>query len=108
MLHPSGDLLPTAPSSPQPESPEPLSPAPTSQDLLLRHRLRVVEDLWENVLDHACGPELLNLLRQLRQMCSPEGQAPTTDEARVKAVVDVVEALDLEDAIRASPLLSAH
>lgn len=102
MLHPSGDLLPTAPSSPQPESPEPLSPAPTSQDLLLRHRLRVVEDLWENVLDHACGPELLNLLRQLRQMCSPEGQAPTTDEARVKAVVDVVEALDLEDAIRAS------
>lgn len=101
MLHPSGDLLPTPPS-PQPESAEPLSSMPSNQDLLLRHRLRVVEDLWENVLDHACGPELLNLLRQLRRMCSPEGQAPTTDEARVKAVVDVVEALDLEDAIRAS------
>jgi len=70
--------------------------------LLLRHRLRVVEDLWENVLEHACGPELLKLLQQLRQMCSPEGQAPTAAEARVKAVVDVVEALDLEDAIRAS------
>jgi phosphoenolpyruvate carboxylase len=78
-------------------------PPPTStQDLLLRHRLRVLEDLWENVLEHACGPELLALLQQLRQMCSPEGQAPTTDQARVKAVVDVVEALDLEDAIRAS------
>ncbi|MFH7242864.1 MAG: phosphoenolpyruvate carboxylase [Spirulina sp.] len=100
-LHPSGDLLPTPPS-PQSEMSEPLSSSPSTQDLLLRHRLRVVEDLWESVLDHACGPELLNLLRQLRRMCSPEGQAPTTDEARVKAVVDVVEALDLEDAIRAS------
>ncbi len=100
-LHPSGDLLPIPPS-PQPETPDPLTAPTSSQDLLLRHRLRVVEDLWENVLDHACGPELLALLRQLRRMCSPEGQAPTTDEARVKAVVDVVEALDLEDAIRAS------
>ncbi len=79
-----------------------LPPPASTQDFFLRHRLRVVEDLWGNVLEHACGPELLALLRQLRQMCSPEGQAPTTDEARVKAVVDVVEALDLEDAIRAS------
>ena len=62
----------------------------------------MVEELWENVLEHACGPELLKLLTQLRQMCSPEGQAPTTDEARVKAVVDLVEGLHLEDAIRAS------
>lgn len=62
----------------------------------------MVEDLWENVLDHACGPDLLALLRQLRQMCSPEGQAPTTNEAWVKTVVEVVESLDLEDAIRAS------
>jgi phosphoenolpyruvate carboxylase len=82
--------------------PEALSNMTASHDLLLRHRLKVVEELWENVLEHACGPELLKLLTQLRQMCSPEGQAPTTDEARVKAVVDVVEALDLEDAIRAS------
>ncbi|HIK45982.1 MAG TPA: phosphoenolpyruvate carboxylase [Leptolyngbyaceae cyanobacterium M65_K2018_010] len=100
-LHPSGDILPTAQSS-RTEAPDSLASLSSAQDLLLRHRLRVIEDLWENVLNHACGPELLALLRQLRQMCSPEGQAPTTDEARVKAVVDVVEALDLEDAIRAS------
>jgi phosphoenolpyruvate carboxylase len=68
----------------------------------LRHRLKLIEELWESVLEHACGPNLLTLLQQLRQMCSPEGQAPTTNEAQVKAVVDVVEALDLEDAIRAS------
>ncbi|MGB5972876.1 MAG: phosphoenolpyruvate carboxylase, partial [Nodosilinea sp.] len=100
-LHSSGDTRPAA-------EVDLLSPPAivdnqsSRQDLLLHHRLRVVEDLWENVLEHACGPELLKLLQQLRQMCSPEGQAPTAAEARVKAVVDVVEALDLEDAIRAS------
>ncbi|MGF1568220.1 MAG: phosphoenolpyruvate carboxylase [Nodosilinea sp.] len=100
-LHPSGNPLPTA--QPYEAAPaEPMPTPPSTQDLFLRHRLRVIEDLWENVLEHACGPELLKLLQQLRRMCSPEGQAPTTDEARVKAVVDVVEALDLEDAIRAS------
>jgi phosphoenolpyruvate carboxylase len=97
----SGDTLPTVQTS-LTSQPDSLPSQPSTHDLLLRHRLRVVEDLWESVLEHACGPELLNLLKQLRQMCSPEGQAPTTDEARVKAVVDVVEALDLEDAIRAS------
>lgn len=74
----------------------------STDDLLLRHRLKLVEEIWERVLYHACGQDLLNLLQQLRQMCSPEGQAPTTDEARVKSVVDVVEGLALEDAIRAS------
>lgn len=74
----------------------------STQDFFLRHRLKVVEDIWESVLQHECGQELLDLLRQLRQMCSPEGQALTIDEARVKAVVEVVEALDLENAIRAS------
>ena len=100
-LHSSGDTRPAV----QPDLASPSAPGAdqlSGQDLLLRHRLRVVEDLWENVLEHACGPELLKLLQQLRQMCSPEGQAPTAAEARVKAVVNVVEALDLEDAIRAS------
>ena len=100
-LHPSGDTLSDVQSRLM-ELPEALSNMTASHDLLLRHRLKVVEELWESVLEHACGPELLKLLTQLRQMCSPEGQAPTTDEARVKGVVELVEGLDLEDAIRAS------
>jgi phosphoenolpyruvate carboxylase len=100
-LQPSGDTLSDVQSRLR-GLPEALSNMTASHDLLLRHRLKVVEELWENVLEHACGPELLKLLTQLRQMCSPEGQAPTTDEARVKAVVDLVEGLHLEDAIRAS------
>lgn len=100
-LHSSGDARPAAQTD-LASLPAAVDDQSSWQDLLLRHRLRVVEDLWENVLEHACGPELLKLLQQLRRMCSPEGQAPTAAEARVKAVVDVVEALDLEDAIRAS------
>lgn len=100
-LHSSGDALPTAQAADAPQAGSPALPQ-SADDLLLRHRLKVVEDIWESVLFHACGQDLLNLLQQLRQMCSPEGQAPTTEEAAVKTVVDVVESLDLEDAIQAS------
>jgi len=100
-LHSSGDALPTAQAADAPQASSSALPQ-SADDLLLRHRLKVVEDIWESVLFHACGQDLLNLLQQLRQMCSPEGQAPTTEEAAVKTVVDVVESLDLEDAIQAS------
>ncbi|HTL89510.1 MAG TPA: phosphoenolpyruvate carboxylase, partial [Leptolyngbya sp.] len=68
-------------------------------DLFLRHRLRIVEDLWETVLRQECGQELVDLLNQLRQMCSPEGQATTFTGSEV---LQVVEKLDLNEAIRAA------
>lgn len=67
--------------------------------LFLRHRLRTVEDLWEAVLRQECGQELVDLLNQLRDMCSPEGQATTFTESEV---LQVVEKLDLNEAIRAA------
>jgi phosphoenolpyruvate carboxylase len=44
-------------------------------ELFLRHRLQVVEELWETVLRQECGQEMVDLLRQLRDLCSPEGPA---------------------------------
>ncbi|MBD3885464.1 phosphoenolpyruvate carboxylase [Phormidium tenue FACHB-886] len=74
--------------------------APTSAaDLFLRHRLRIVEDLWEEVLQQECGQQLVNLLGQLRSGYSPEGQAPEPSDL---AALKVVENLDLNDAIRAA------
>ncbi|MBE9177178.1 phosphoenolpyruvate carboxylase [Oculatella sp. LEGE 06141] len=70
-----------------------------SSDLFLRHRLRIVEDLWESVLQQECGQQLVDLLRQLRSMSSPDGQAPESIEA---GVLGVVEKLDLNEAIRAA------
>jgi phosphoenolpyruvate carboxylase len=74
-------------------------PTVPAYDLFLRHRLRVVEDIWEMVLQQECGQELVNLLQQLRQVCAPDGQAtPILPES----VLAVVEKLDLNDAIRAA------
>src|SRR6476469_5633522 len=75
------------------------SPAYSKSDLFLRNRLKVVEDLWESVLRQECGQELVDLLKQLRSMCSPEGQATDFPES---AVHSLIEKLDLNAAIRAS------
>jgi phosphoenolpyruvate carboxylase len=71
----------------------------TSSDLFLRHRLKIIEDLWAFVLQQECGQELVDLLNQLRDLCSPEGQAPSFLESEV---LKVVERLDLNEAIRAA------
>lgn len=77
------------------------SPAarPSRIESLLLHRIKVIEDLLEAVLKDECGQELVDLLRQLRSMCSPEGQAPRVPEAEV---LKVVEKLKLDEAIRAA------
>lgn len=72
---------------------------PFTYDLFLRHRLKLVEDLWESVLCSECGQELVDLLKQLRDLCSPEGQAPDLPKS---SVAKVIEKLDLNAAIRAS------
>jgi phosphoenolpyruvate carboxylase len=68
-------------------------------DSRFRYRLKVMEELLESVLLDECGQELVDLLRQLRSMCSPEGQAP---EYPAQEVLKVVESLDLPQAITAA------
>lgn len=72
---------------------------PNRLESLLLHRIKVIEDLLEAVLRDECGQELVDLLRQLRSMCSPEGQAPRVPETEV---LKVVEKLELDEAIRAA------
>ena len=71
----------------------------STSDLFLRHRLKLVEDLWETVLCSECGQELVDLLKQLRSMCSPEGQ---TTELPQSSVPELIEKLELDAAIRAA------
>ena len=63
-------------------------------ELFLRHRLQVVEELWESVLRQECGQEMVDLLRQLRDLCSPEGQA-TNDLAA--SAVELIEQLNINE-----------
>lgn len=73
--------------------------ATDSVDSLLQHRLKVIEDLLEAVLREECGQELVDLLQQLRAMCSPEGQAPSVPQTEV---LKIVEKLKLEETVRAA------
>lgn len=71
----------------------------TASDLLLRNRLKIVEDLWESVLRQECGQQLVDLLLQMRSMTSPEGQASPDLKANVW---QIIEQLDINAAIRAA------
>ncbi|MGH1392890.1 MAG: phosphoenolpyruvate carboxylase [Trichormus sp.] len=70
-----------------------------ASELFLRHRLQIVEELWESVLREECGQNMVHLLRQLRDLCSPEGQA-TKDQA--VSAVKLIEQLNINEAIRAA------
>ncbi|MGK7903317.1 MAG: phosphoenolpyruvate carboxylase [Hormoscilla sp.] len=75
-------------------------------EILLRHRLKVVEQMWESVLEQECGRELINLLTSMRAMSSPEGQAPTNlfnGEGKIGSQEQqLIENLDFNEAIRAT------
>ena len=71
----------------------------STSELFLRHRLKLVEDLWESVLISECGQKLVDLLKQLRSMCSPEGK---TAEITQSSVHELIEKLELNEALRAS------
>jgi phosphoenolpyruvate carboxylase len=97
--HSSDDALRSGMAIEQSAAPaQDLSPTSTS-DLLFRHRLRVVEELWEQVLQQECGHETLTLLQTLRSVCSGE-DAVTGENA--SNVLELIEHLDLTEAIRAS------
>jgi phosphoenolpyruvate carboxylase len=70
-----------------------------ASNLFLNYLLKLVEDLWESVLLTECGQELVDLLKQLRSLCSPEG---LTTEALETSVPRLIEKLDLNEAIRAA------
>jgi phosphoenolpyruvate carboxylase len=98
--HPSDDSFsnPSNTATPAVLATERSSIASTS-DFFLRHRLKIVEELWEMVLQQECGQELVDLLQQLRSLGSPEGQA---SEAKEVEALKVVDKLDLNEAIRAA------
>lgn len=70
-----------------------------ASDLFLRHRLQVVEELWESVLRQECGQKMVDLLRQLQDLCSPEGQ---TINEQASSVFKLIEQLNINEAIRAA------
>lgn len=72
----------------------------STSELLLNDRLKLVESLWESVLLSECGQELVDLLKELRSLCSPEGQ--TTKRSSSSKAHQLIENLSLNEAIKAA------
>lgn len=71
----------------------------SSSGLLLRRRLKSIEQLWESVLRSECGQEMVDLLQQMRAISSPEGQVQDLPQS---SVPQLIQQLPIEDAIQAA------
>lgn len=71
----------------------------STSELFLQARLKLVEDLWEEVLRAECGHDLVDLLKKLRAICSEQGQA---QKALENSINQLIEQLDLNEAVRTS------
>ncbi|MDJ1178201.1 phosphoenolpyruvate carboxylase [Roseofilum sp. BLCC_M91] len=97
-LHPSNPSFSSLSVNGSPSSSDEVVASLTSE-LLLRHRLKLVEQLWESVLEQECGSELIALIKEMRSLCSPEGQAPNVVNPQTQSLI---ENLDLNASIRAT------
>jgi phosphoenolpyruvate carboxylase len=71
------------------------SMATTSPHTSLQQYIQFVEDLWKSILAEAYGSQLIELLEQLRDLSSPEGQATDC------SIHTLIAELKLEDAVKA-------
>lgn len=71
----------------------------SNSDLFLQQRLKLVEQLWEDVLRAECGQELVTLLKNLRSLCCEQGKATGVSQSKI---TQVIENLDLNEAVRTS------
>ncbi len=78
----------------------PIISSESPSSLRLRHRIKLIEDLWESVLQQECGQNLVDLLKQLNATTgAPGGQIV---DLRHSPAIAMIENLELNDAIRAA------
>lgn len=80
-----------------------LSPRPELEildtfNLFLEQRLKLVEELWKEVLVSECGQELVDLLESLRNLCAPDGQV--TRAIPESRITKMIEDLELNESIK--------
>ncbi|MEM9276026.1 MAG: phosphoenolpyruvate carboxylase [Cyanobacteria bacterium P01_F01_bin.143] len=71
----------------------------SSSGLPLRRRLKSIEQLWESVLRSECGQEMVDLLKQMRAISSPEGQVQDLPQS---SVPQLIQKLPIDNAIQAA------
>ena len=71
---------------------------------LLGDRLELVEELWQTVLRSECPPAQAERLLRLKHLCAPEGIQSDTSAA----IVELIRAMDLSEAIAAARAFSLY
>ncbi len=72
------------------------------EESVLYHRLGLVEELWEQMLQSECGQDLVDLLKELRIQGTHEAMTDDTSEGDIAGITQRIEQLELIDAIRAA------
>ena len=75
---------------------------------LLQHRLDLIEDLWKSVLRSECPPEQSERLLRLKQLSDPVSLEGRDGNSTSEAIVELIKAMDLSEAISAARAFSLY
>ena len=75
---------------------------------LLQHRLDLIEDLWKTVLRSECPPEQSERLLRLKQLSDPVSLEGRDGDSTSEAIVELIRAMDLSEAISAARAFSLY
>ena len=75
---------------------------------LLQHRLDLIEDLWKTVLRSECPPEQNERLLRLKQLSDPVALEGPDGDSTSEAIVELIRAMDLSEAIAAARAFSLY
>ena len=75
---------------------------------LLQHRLDLIEDLWKSVLRSECPPDQSERLLRLKQLSDPVSLEGRDGNSTSEAIVELIKAMDLSEAISAARAFSLY
>ena len=75
---------------------------------LLQNRLELVEDLWQTVLRSECPPDQAERLLRLKQLSEPLALEGADENSASRAIVLLIQEMDLAEAITAARAFSLY
>lgn len=103
-----GDFMPEPTTPVSEQETARLSGGGSGAGQLLQHRLDLIEDLWKSVLRSECPPEQSERLLRLKQLSDPVSLEGRDGDSTSEAIVELIKAMDLSEAISAARAFSLY
>ena len=103
-----GDFMPESTTPVSEQETARLSGGGSGAGQLLQHRLDLIEDLWKSVLRSECPPEQSERLLRLKQLSDPVSMGGRDGDSTSEAIVELIKAMDLSEAISAARAFSLY